>query len=326
MEGDGDGGVQEKDDDWDVKGSIGLDCTLDNEEEEDDFDKVALGRENAGDRLYMSDVKAGRGSPNIFLDDLPDAVESMERDPRANHLAARIRLKEDDEEAAFKAEDRKPKQSPSPSENNSAMSIESHDNLKPILKRKDNESTFKASKRVRFDPAFISKDEGAGKDVKTSLDIINQANGESILNEKVSRVPDHVRNPSNYTRYSLDSSDETIDKSELVKEENNKSELVKEEDSKSESGLDIPADLKKPINFVPKKKSDASKEVDCEMSQEKESDTKCPSLPLTCLDMASEEQEIVVGDMEVDEPEKVAESEDGIMFRKQGRQYRAKPE
>ncbi|KAL4568030.1 hypothetical protein LXL04_023630 [Taraxacum kok-saghyz] len=41
--------------DWNIRSCVGMDCTLDNEEEEDGFDKVALAKEPA-DRFYMRDV------------------------------------------------------------------------------------------------------------------------------------------------------------------------------------------------------------------------------------------------------------------------------
>ncbi|KAJ6390114.1 hypothetical protein OIU77_024349 [Salix suchowensis] len=77
------------DEEWDIKKSIGLDCTLDYEEEEDHYDKVAVGREKAGDeRLYVTamddygiDIDSGNEIPNSF--------EDVARDPRANHLAAK---------------------------------------------------------------------------------------------------------------------------------------------------------------------------------------------------------------------------------------------
>lgn len=308
--------------DWDVKSSIGLDSTLDHEEEEDTFDKVALGRENAGDRLYMRDIKGG-DSHNVSLDDLPGAVGSKGRDPRANRHAARIRLKEDDAEAAALAEDHKPEQFPSTADKDSAMSAESLDKLKPILKRKQHESTSKSSKRVRFDPECISCGEGAREapSNKTSAENITQVCG-SASNENVSRVPDYVQNPFKYTRYSLDSVDESDDKSntgayldfiEIVKKAKN---------AGSGSDSDVPTDLPKSVTFVPKKKSDTSKGVHIEASLEKGSDAKRPPLPSTFLDVAAEELETEVGDMEVDEPEINAELDKGIMFRKQSRQYR----
>ncbi|KVH65607.1 uncharacterized protein LOC112504012 isoform X2 [Cynara cardunculus var. scolymus] len=98
--------IQELDDDqqplsshsneeWNIRSSLGMDCTLDNEEEEDGFDKVALGKE---ERFYMRDVN----DYEVEIDsnnELPNAFTDVMRDPRANRMAAKLRLKEDDESA-----------------------------------------------------------------------------------------------------------------------------------------------------------------------------------------------------------------------------------
>ncbi|CAH1412799.1 unnamed protein product [Lactuca virosa] len=85
-------------DDWNIRSSVGMDCTLDNEEEEDGYDKVALGREESTDRFYMRDVN----DYEVEMDsnnELPDSITDVVRDPRANHMAAKLRLKEDEESA-----------------------------------------------------------------------------------------------------------------------------------------------------------------------------------------------------------------------------------
>ncbi|KAL7608858.1 hypothetical protein Lser_V15G13396 [Lactuca serriola] len=85
-------------DDWNIRSSVGMDCTLDNEEEEDGYDKVALGREESTDRFYMRDVN----DYEVEMDsnnELPDSITDVIRDPRANHMAAKLRLKEDEESA-----------------------------------------------------------------------------------------------------------------------------------------------------------------------------------------------------------------------------------
>ncbi|CAO2842741.1 unnamed protein product [Amaranthus hypochondriacus] len=324
------GGDDEKDDiiDWDVKSSIGLDSTLDNEEEEDNFDKVAIGRENAGDRLYMSNVTAGHDS-HFITDDFPGAVGSRGKDPRANRWAAIIRLKEDDAEAAAQTEKPKPGQPPTTSDKNSTyaegldklkpLSTESLGKLKPILKRKEIESTSKPSKRVRFDPAFVGNGDGTGEltGKDTSTQIINQP----VSDEKVSKVPDYMRNPSSYTRYSLDSTDEMSNKSN-TNAYMDFAETVNERSGGPGSSSDVHTDLPKSVTFVPKKKSDTSKAVDNEDSQSRGSDAKLTSVQSTFLDMASNEQESEVGDMEVDEPETNA----AVDTKKQGRQYRTKPQ
>lgn len=80
---------------WNIRSSVGMDCTLDNEEEEDAFDKVALGKE---ERFYMRDVN----DYEVEIDsnnELPNSFTDVMRDPRANRNAAKLRLKEDDESA-----------------------------------------------------------------------------------------------------------------------------------------------------------------------------------------------------------------------------------
>lgn len=68
------------------------------QEEEDGCDKVALGREESTDRFYMRDVN----DYEVEMDsnnELPDSITDVIRDPRANHMAAKLRLKEDEESA-----------------------------------------------------------------------------------------------------------------------------------------------------------------------------------------------------------------------------------
>ncbi|KAL2932175.1 Protein TSSC4 [Bienertia sinuspersici] len=322
VEDDDDGGQKVDVNDWDVKASIGLDSTLDNEDEEDTYDKVAIGRENAGDQLYMKDVTGTHETHISSPDELLGVVGSRGKDPRANRRAAKIRLKEDDAEAAAKEEEQKSAKSSSTSENGFAKSTERCKNLKPILKRKENESTSKPSKRVRFDPLFVNNDASSNAEVPSET--MTPANG-SVLNEKVSRVPGYVQNPSNYTRYNLDSTDELNDKSNSGAYQDFV-EMVKAKNGGSGSDSDIPADLPKSVTFVPKKKSDtSSKVVHNEVNSEQESDVKRPSMQSTFVDVATEEQETEVGDMEVDEPETSVEPDKEIVFKKQGRQYRNKP-
>ena len=161
-------------------------------EEEDAFDKVATERENAGDRLYMSDVSDGFDSHFVTEDCLPGAVGSGGRDRRANGQVA-VQIERD-----------KTGQSPSTSEKY----------LKPILKRKELETASKPSKRVRFGPAFVGNVDGAREvsSMNTSTETIHQ-DSVPALNEKVLRIPDYVQNPSDYTRYGLDSTDEMRDQS-----------------------------------------------------------------------------------------------------------------
>eukprot|EP01018_Ginkgo_biloba_P017381 Gb_12644 [translate_table: standard] len=71
-------------------------------DEEDEYDKVAVGREDAGERTYMREIMDFGPKVNSH-NALPSSLSELKhggRDPRANHLAARARLEEDDEEAA----------------------------------------------------------------------------------------------------------------------------------------------------------------------------------------------------------------------------------
>uniref|UniRef100_A0A7C9AFH8 Uncharacterized protein n=1 Tax=Opuntia streptacantha TaxID=393608 RepID=A0A7C9AFH8_OPUST len=341
---DGDGEDDKRDlNDWDVRSSIGMDSTLDNEEEEDAYDKVATGRENAGDRLYMRDVIDNHDKDFESEDDIPGAVGNRQRDPRANLWAAKIRLKEDDTETAAQTGRPKPEQAPAQEEDQpnpqqvppqqaekeSAPAGEDGDKLKSILKRKELETTSKPSKRVRFDPGCLSANDTvreAPGDI-TSTKAMAQDNG-STIDGNVSRVPDYVRNPSKYTCYSLDSVDEMNDKSntgafmdflEIVKSSKNGG-LGSEQ-------TDALVELPKSVTFVPKKKSDANKfgSLDNGTAQDKESDAKRSSMQPALVGLsAEEEQETDVDDMEVDGPEANAEPDRGTSFKKQGRQYRSK--
>ncbi|BBM99566.1 hypothetical protein MPTK1_1g22090 [Marchantia polymorpha subsp. ruderalis] len=94
----------EEDDDEEIqemRRMIGRDCTLDFEEEEDEYDKVAVGREGAGERMYMREVTGSC----LEICHLPPghsgALGTFRRDARANHAAAAARLREDMEGEAM---------------------------------------------------------------------------------------------------------------------------------------------------------------------------------------------------------------------------------
>ncbi|KAH0872337.1 hypothetical protein HID58_069699 [Brassica napus] len=82
----GDEDFGDEDDDWSIRASMGLDRTLDDEDEEDEYDKIALGKEDGGKGVSMEDAISRPCGVRI-------------RDPRANHAAVKMRLKEDELEA-----------------------------------------------------------------------------------------------------------------------------------------------------------------------------------------------------------------------------------
>nr|GMD92189.1 uncharacterized protein LOC109176041 [Ipomoea batatas] len=159
-----------------IRSSIGLDKTLDNEEEEDEYYRLAKGKGKAR---------------NCFR-----------KDPRADEIAAQVRLKEDVVEAA-KYE---------PNFFNTEVSGEKHENketsddcskLRPILKRKG-VGEGRSKRRVRFDPSFVDESEDALErgpvfsGASSTEDTKEQDSG-SLFDENKPKVPDHLINPSKYT-------------------------------------------------------------------------------------------------------------------------------
>lgn len=246
-------------DEWDIRSSIGLDRTLDNEEEEDQYDKVASGRENAGERLYMKNVTDQESYFNIH-NVLPKSLHG--KDPRANHMAAKIRLQEDEAEA----------QKLNFNHNCDTEVKEPHDKasneggrqLRSILKRKEfkQEDNKSVSKRVRFEPGckIVCKEEASQKIQANSVDTssLNSmiSDDEYMPSQKRYGIPDYLQNSSKYTHYSFNSSSEVEGKSNTLV---GFLELVEDlKSTGSESALkDVSGDLPIPksVTFIPKKKA-----------------------------------------------------------------------
>ncbi|QHN86971.1 uncharacterized protein DS421_16g550930 [Arachis hypogaea] len=191
------------DEQWQIRSGIGLDCTLDHEEEEDKYDKQAIGKENQGDRVYMKDI----ADDGVEIDScyaLPSRFGEHVRDPRANHLAAKMRLKQDDEAAkkidALHVSDKSAPEAGTGGGDGGGNSM----NLKPILKSKDKPPEQKSQKRVRFDPDCDVRDDEDDEYHGTR-------DQPSKAQEFASAVPDYIRNPSRYTRYTFDDSNDDID-------------------------------------------------------------------------------------------------------------------
>ncbi|XP_039040104.1 RNA polymerase-associated protein LEO1-like [Hibiscus syriacus] len=200
--------IDDHGDELDIRSYIGMDSTLDNEEEEDEYDIVASGREKAGERLFMSDV-SDHGSFLNSHNILQRAFNNTSsKDHRANHMAAEIRLKEDDEEAQ-KVNDC----GMSNSEIRELSDVKASDNgceLRSILKRKNTGTDSKPQKRVRFDCAFKNDLE---EQFEKSEDHHSEDSDVSLPAENDRGLPDYLRNPSRYTCYSFDSSNEVGEES-----------------------------------------------------------------------------------------------------------------
>ncbi|XP_047315300.1 putative pre-mRNA-splicing factor ATP-dependent RNA helicase DHX16 [Impatiens glandulifera] len=298
---------------WDIRSSIGLDCTLDYEEEEDEYDKVAVGKESTTvevveeERLYLKDENDYEVDMDYY-EELPDTFkESIQRDPRANHTAAKLRLKED---AA--AESSGGNQAPSPPPLN----------LKSILKRKENTQNRSADKRVRFHLQDDIKEEE-----EEELETITPVESSD------SRVPDHVRNPSRYTHYTFDSVSEMDDESnkKALLEFLNQQQRTTTPDNNSSSppAIDL---LPKSVVFSSRKKQKESQSNTNDDEAGRKESCKRNRMAIGIAVKGLQENEIGDGDgvcaMDEDEPVPVG---DGVgigvsNLKRQARQYRTKEE
>ncbi|KAM1357532.1 hypothetical protein EV1_044291 [Malus domestica] len=299
---------------WEIKSSIGWDCTLDFEDEEDGYDKVAVGKETAGDRLYMRDVN-DYGIDIDTQDEVPSSIKDFTRDPRANHLAAKIRLQQD-AEAAQKIDSLRGSGNGAPSAIAAENISEDAPNPKSILKRKnDNQlDSSKTQKRVRFDSNCKSNEDAEGEGAK-------DVTVETHSNENPA-VPDYIRNPSRYTHYTFDSSGD-------VDEESNKQaymdflNLVRKSNSMEPQAEDASVDLSKPVTFIPRKKSSDAVMIEYDGESERPGGDRresaaCKVMPLA---IAAEDNEDVCA-MEEDEPDTTTDGRSSIQ--RTGRQYRTK--
>lgn len=262
------------------------------QEEEDEFDKVALGKEDGGEGLSMEDAVSKPRGVRI-------------RDPRANHVAAKIRIREDELEANNKfspSDGDIPSKSKEPTQQAEESSIPVQP--KPILKRKENcaDSEARTSKRVRFDVVSEETSKKPEDDCSVSASL------KSALPRGRSgpQVPDYLINPSKYTCYSFDPSSESNEKSHTQEEY---TDIPKDaeglESSESESF--------KKVSFVPQKKT---KEDVREEGGSNCSETK----PVVAGQVSKDDRpsETEDGDTEI------GQSENCNSLQRNGRQYRAK--
>ncbi|CAI9785527.1 unnamed protein product [Fraxinus pennsylvanica] len=300
-------------------------------EEEDEYDKVAVCREEAGDRLYMRDVKVadyGFERPNAY-GELPNTFQDVVRDSRANHMAAKLRLKED-AEAAGNID------SLQFADNSVALDVETEDlnqveldgyNPKSILKRRSHVDS-KSGKRVRFQ--LNSKGSTQNHEEQQSSGASDLVSGPrsrddfaapqeaSDLSQYSSGVPDYLRNPSKYTRYTFDSSEDTDEQS------NRKAYMeffhrLRKGNTESSSEDDTCADIPKSIVFTPKKKPEDDLMVKIRNESVGDSGKK-RGLPIGVAEEDAKESEVSA--MEEDEP--YIANDKGSSSQKPGRQYRSR--
>lgn len=311
-------------------GLLSLFCLFDwnwLQEEEDEFDKVAIGRENAGDRLFMGDVSdhgSYLNSHNVLTNSLHGTCTA--KDPRANHLAAKIRLKEDEDEA----EGQKYNSGGAQDSEVKGQHVETSEDckqLRSILKRKDNNAVFKPQKRVRFDPSVGSVFEEQEKTMAVSLMEPAGSDDGTLEGQNASRLPDYLLNPSKYTRYSFDSTSEFDEESnaQAYMDFINLVNKSKPPESRLEPA-DTPVDLSKSVIFIPKKKTSDAKAVSDSgvLNQNMEEDRKQFLHRAGILvGIAAGEAQHEVSAMEEDESQTNA-ADGSAGFQKPGRRYRTK--
>lgn len=287
-----------------------------------------MGKENSGERLYMKDINDD-GVEISSCNELPGSFRDFVRDPRANHLAAKIRLKEDAEAAkGMDALQVSEKSLPAGDGSQGNASVDcSGINPKPILKRKDNSSESKPSKRVRFDTQCDDRhndeSEGArGVSMKTSSAQEGTAFDQPARAEEFrSGVPDYLRNPSRYTHYTFDTSDDMDDNANKQAYMDFLSQLRRSKSAADDDGLeDLPS-----VTFISKKKSGDATMVESDaMSKQNIDGAKeimhKKGVPLSMAADEAENNDVCA--MDEDEPEGIDDTKKNTQ--KLNRQYRRK--
>ncbi|CAL5032377.1 unnamed protein product [Urochloa decumbens] len=260
----------EEDEEEGVRVNIGLDPTLDREEEEDKYDREAFGREDAADRVYMNDIMDDGINMSInsivpdLLDDSIEEVYRFSKDPRADIRAASARLREDDGSSkdgdSHYAAQAKGLATVGMQTKKAVEDV----NVKPILKRKEEQADLKPRKRVRFDASvkdpesdMFEHDEDSPM-VPQSMDVVTEKENTSTPSESPG-VPDYVMNPSKYTRYTLDVP-ESNDASNRRALEDLHNLLGKSDPNKIHS--ETPVEIPSSVTFIPRKKSVDAMAVD----------------------------------------------------------------
>lgn len=156
-------------------------------------------------------------------------AHNFDRDPRADRPAACKRIKEDHVDIPGR-----PRNSPKITELDS--------NLKPILKRRDTGDDPKPKKRVRFDPEFKEEEKS----------ISEAAPPPTGMDDKSTGVPDYIRNPSKYTKYTFSSTDGNDE--EMNRKAFQEFQSLINQSNRTRAELDPSFELPTSVAFTPRKK------------------------------------------------------------------------
>lgn len=318
------------------------------QDEEDVYDKVAVGREKSGDRLYMRDIVEYCGMDDNSHHELPTSFKNVARDNRANHLAAKLRLKEDAETAGNFGSLKLSEIAAQPASEARGDIKDNGVTPKPILKKREMQQSGRSAKRVRFQQEFVgtnidsgeqsspielertTSQEGADKlppgEAKTTAEASGlphystpkDCQGEPSTSGS---IPDYVRNPSRYMRYTLNSSDD-------MDEESNRRacmdflNLLKKPNGIEQEHSEHLVSSPKSLIFTPKKKESDTSIVrkDNEFKQNLADISKDKAFPVGIAAARDTDGEICP--MEEDKPENLVDKSSSAQ--KPGRQYRAR--
>ena len=226
------------------------DCNR-SQEEEDLFDKLAMGRENADDRIHMTDATdhgTGLNAHNVLT--------------QSNN--AKIGLKDGEMEAQNFISPYSCRKTASDAQEIYRQGS-GHGVVKSILKRKGDTTITNSTKRVKFDLSKNDYNEAPARAADSPTDSclveieVSEEEDDSLLSENTLPVPDYVLNPSKYTHYTLDSSRDVIEDSKSQACAELLEEMKRSKAKESDNSVDLP----KSITFIPKKKiCDANKLAD----------------------------------------------------------------
>lgn len=249
--------------------------------------------------------------PDLYEDSLEE-VHVVRKDPRADHFAASVRLTEDNKGVgSFPGKDI--------SADLRAKVPDVDVNLKPILKRKESQISSKPNKRVRFDsacqdvPSVTFEEPQDFHTVPESMEATKAEAENPSAPVGSSEVPDYLRNPSKYTRYTFDSLDDDDQANKCAFEDFRN--LVKK--SNPELQPDIPMELPKSVTFMPRKKACDAMPID---DKSKES-----GLLLNCSTINTTEEASNSEACEMEEDDVQTPMEEAAFISKKGRRYRTKP-
>lgn len=277
---------------------------------------MAIGKDvDAFYRKDITDYEADMDSSS----ELPKTFRHVTKDPRANHVAAQIRLKEDAEAARHHSDSLQLSSvMPVPSVYPHNENLEHGDDVKFILMKMNYQLATKTDKHVTFDDG---NEQYSGQSINIVMEESPASDVVSLHSQVSPSTPDYVRNPSKYTHYTFDSlSDES-------KEANQKAYMdflnLMRGTNTTETQDGSFRDLPRSVTFTPKKKVvDSFMEDETYLKDEGDGNKRYSHRKGVLGIAVGDAQDSGSCAMEEDEPETAADKISS--FPKAGRRYRTR--